>query len=204
MYPTIVSPRIGLQQRARNTMRSSNPRHLDFFFAGPEHALDGGPDRAFRRLLAKRVGGHQLGQHLLRRQFPVADRRKHVVGLVAGEVAEHGLEGVALDECFRVEVVASRLLLEHLAAEIAGMSLFLDADEVLDFVPRVRRDDEVQPVAARLMARRGDDLDDVAVLEPGPERHHLAVDARAHALPADVGVNRVGEIDRRWRLAERL
>ena len=77
------------------------------------------------------------------------------------------------------------------------MRLLLDADEMLDLVPRVRGDDEVQPVAARLVAGRRDDLDDVAVLEPRAERHHLAVDARAHALPADVGMNRIREIDRR-------
>ena len=38
------------------------------------------------------------------------------------------------------------------------------------------------------------DFDDVAVLEAGAERHHAAVDARADALMADVGVNRVREV----------
>ena len=41
-----------------------------------------------------------------------------------------------------------------------------------------------------------DDLDDVAVLEARAQRHHAAVDARADALVADVGVNGVGEVDR--------
>ncbi len=48
-----------------------------------------------------------------------------------------------------------------------------------------------------LCAALRDDLDDVAVLEAGAQRHHAAVDARADALVADVGVNRVREIDRR-------
>ncbi len=47
------------------------------------------------------------------------------------------------------------------------------------------------------MTRRRDDLDDVAVLEARTQGHHLAVDARADALMADVGVDGVGEIDRR-------
>src|SRR5215210_5229402 len=45
------------------------------------------------------------------------------------------------------------------------------------------------------MARSGQDLDDVAVAKSGAERHHLAVDAGADALVADVGVDRVGEVD---------
>ena len=47
------------------------------------------------------------------------------------------------------------------------------------------------------MACLRDDLDDVAVFEVGAERHHLAVDAGADALVANVGVNGIGEIDRR-------
>ena len=45
------------------------------------------------------------------------------------------------------------------------------------------------------MARLRDDLDDVAVLEAGAQRDHLAVDPRAHALVADVGVDAVREVD---------
>ena len=45
------------------------------------------------------------------------------------------------------------------------------------------------------MARR-DDLDPVAVLEFGPERHQLVVDAHGHAAIANIGMHRVGEIDR--------
>ena len=65
-------------------------------------------------------------------------------------------------------------------------------------------DDEVQPVAARLVARRRHDLDDVAVAQPRAQRHHLAVDARADALVADVGVDGVGEVDRRRAARQRL
>ena len=64
--------------------------------------------------------------------------------------------------------------------------------------------DEVQPVAARLVARRRDHLDDVAVAQARAQRHHLAVDARADALVADVGVDRVGEVHRRRVARQRL
>ena len=49
-----------------------------------------------------------------------------------------------------------------------------------------------------------DDLDDVAVPQARAQRHHLAVDARADALVADVGVDRVGEVDRRRVARQRL
>ena len=65
----------------------------------------------------------------------------------------------------------------------------------------MRCDDEVQPVAARLVAGRGHDLDDVAVSQVRAQRNHLAVDARADALVTDVGVHGVREVD--WRRAPR-
>ena len=43
----------------------------------------------------------------------------------------------------------------------------------------------------------GDDLDALAVRERRVERHHLAVDLGAAAAVAEVGVHRVGEVDRR-------
>ena len=104
----------------------------------------------------------------------------------------------------RVQVVAARFLLEQLASELDGARLLLRVDQVLDLVARARGGDEVQPVAARLVPRLRDDLDDVAVLQARAERHHLAVDARADALVADVGVDRVGEVDRRRAARQRL
>ena len=53
---------------------------LDLFLAGAEHALDGGGDRAFRRLLAQRVGRHELAPapasaEPCRSRSPRTDRR---------------------------------------------------------------------------------------------------------------------------------
>src|SRR5438874_846417 len=47
----------------------------------------------------------------------------------------------------------------------------------------------------RALRLRGDDLDLVAVAEFGDERGDLAVDLAADRRVADVGVNRVGEVD---------
>ena len=55
----------------------------------------------------------------------------------------------------------------------------------------------IEPVARRPALLGRDDLDLLAVLQRVVERHHRAVDARAAAAMAEVGVHRVGEIDRR-------
>ncbi len=47
------------------------------------------------------------------------------------------------------------------------------------------------------MARRGEDLDDIAVLETVAQRDDLAVDTRTDALVPDLGVDGVGEINGR-------
>ena len=57
--------------------------------------------------------------------------------------------------------------------------------------------DEVQPVAAGTMRRfRGEDLDDLTVLEVVVQRDHAPVDLRAHASVSDLGVDAVREIHR--------
>ena len=50
----------------------------------------------------------------------------------------------------------------------------------------------------------GEDLDDVAGLQLVVQRHDLAVDARADAAVADLGVDLVGEVQRRRAGGERL
>ena len=50
---------------------------------------------------------------------------------------------------------------------------------------------------------RGEDLDLVAVVELGHQRRDLAVDLAADRVIADVGVNRIGEIDRRGLARQR-
>src|SRR5262249_19747011 len=150
-------------------------------------AAEGAPhrrrDRPVWRLLAQPLGRHQLGEQLLRRQGAVTELCKEIFGRLRAGIAYRRRERVAvLDRLRAVDVVAAQLLLEHAAPELDRARPLLHPDQVLDLVARVRADDEVQPVAARLVPGLGDDLDDIAVLEPGAQRHHLAVDARADAL----------------------
>ena len=101
-------------------------------------------------------------------------------------------------------VVLAQFLVEDTAPEFDRPRALFETNEVLDFVASVRGCGKVEPVAVRLVTALGDDLDDVAVLQVSTKRHHLAVDPRADALVPDVGVNRVGEVDRRRPSRERL
>src|SRR5262245_18028186 len=171
--------------------------HLDLFLSRAEDALDGGGQRSLGRLLLETIRRDELREHLLRRQLPVSDQRKKLVDFLCAELGEQLRHSGIIDERLDTQVVAARLLLEHLASKLDGTHAFLAWNEVLDLVARVGGEDEVQPVAARFVPCRRYDLDDVAVLETGAERHHLAVDARADALVSDVGMNGVREVDRR-------
>src|ERR1700752_313055 len=53
-----------------------------------------------------------------------------------------------------------------------------------------------EPVAARSLMLRGDDLDDLPVGERAGERHHAAVDLGAAAAVTERGVDVVGEVER--------
>ena len=55
----------------------------------------------------------------------------------------------------------------------------------------------VEPVAARPAALGADDLHALSVGKPRIEGHHLAVHTRAATAVSDIGVQRIGKIDRR-------
>ena len=62
----------------------------------------------------------------------------------------------------------------------------------------------VEPGRAGSCARLGDDLDAVAVFQPRGKRGIFVVDAGTHRAVADIGMDRVGKIDRRGTLAQRM
>ncbi len=66
---------------------------------------------------------------------------------------------------------------------------------VADLGARAAGAHEAQPDRVRPGVRRGGDLDHVAVLELGVQRRLLAVDGGADRVRADVGVDRIGEVD---------
>ena len=97
------------------------------------------------------------------------------------------------------------VLLQQLAAGVLGVVARLGLEPGLDLVARAGRLDQRQPVARRAaLALGGEDLDDVARLQLVVQRHDLAVHARADAAVADVGVDLVGEVQRRGAGGQRL
>src|SRR5438093_4032847 len=144
-----------------------------------------GRARLLRRL-QQRVRG-ELVQDLVGRALAVADRRQQVVG-AAREPGVGGdlLELVAAEQGRRIQVVLPRLALEHLAAQLDRAGALLDLEPLVDLRPGARGLDDLQPVAARVLVRGGDDLDDVALPQGVAERDELAVHLRAHAVLADL------------------
>ena len=99
-------------------------------------------------------------------------------------------------------LLAERLLHDR-AAEIEILGALLGADEAADAGARLAGDDKALPGRRRRLRLRGDDLDLVAVLQLGAQRHQPAVDLGADAGVADLRVHRVGEIDRRGAARQR-
>ena len=93
---------------------------------------------------------------------------------------------------------AAELALERLPAVDDVLVAVLALEPLADLLARMGGPDDVQPVARRAVLALGrDDLDDVAVLEPVVERDEPVVDLRADRAVADVGVDAVGEVERR-------
>ena len=101
----------------------------------------------------------------------------------------------ALAELAELLAVAAEVALEQLGPDLEAAAALLDLDPVADALLRARGRDDLQPVLARGLAGRGDDLDRVAALQLVLERDELAVDARAGAVLADLRVDAVREVD---------
>jgi hypothetical protein len=113
-------------------------------------------------------------------------------------------ELLTFENRLRIETKPPYFLLEQATTELDAANPLLSLQHMLDLAARPRRGHKRQPVAARLVPCLPDDFDDVAVLEARAERNHLAVDARADTLVADVGVYRVREVHRRGTARQRF
>src|SRR5215207_8524305 len=168
---------------------------LDGLHAGRQAA----PDRRILPLLHLRelLGPEVLGDDVTRHGLPVPDGRQQVVHAPVAVLVRDALQGAVRvgQHLLPREVEARGLLLEELPAQLDTLGPLLLGDGVADAVARARGLDEVEPVARGLRAGRGENLDHVAVLDGRPERHHPAVDARARAGVADLGVDHEGEVD---------
>ena len=97
--------------------------------------------------------GTSLSSTCFGRNLAVADLREQLVVLET-EVVGGLRQSLAVEQLVQIDVVASCLLLEELAAELDRARLLLALNQVLDLAARARGRDEVQPVAARLVRRR--------------------------------------------------
>ena len=180
--------------------------HLDLVArrARAQHALDDRDDRGIGWPFFQLTAGHGLLQHRARRQLAVADVREQFVRLLRAVLRSRTSRArrsrarvFGLRSKRRASLSNSRRpssMLRVRSSPCSTCLILLRARELTT---------KRQPVAARLVPGLRDDLDDVAVLQAGAQRHHLAVDARADALVADVGVNHVREVDRRRAARQR-
>jgi hypothetical protein len=105
-------------------------------------------------------------------------------------------EALALEKVGRTESESARLYVEQPSSELDAAGALFALQHVLDLAAGPGRRDICKPVAdsglcpAWVM---------ISTMSPfcmrGAQRHHLAVDASADALIADVGVDAVGEVD---------
>ena len=115
---------------------------------------------------------------------------------------------ISFASCGSASSVASRLngtfclrirRCSGVAALLEGVLAPLPAEPLADLVARPRRRDEPEPVLRRALALRlrGEDVDRVAGAQLVVEGHELAVHLGADRAVPDLGVDRVGEVDRR-------
>ena len=161
-----------------------------------------------RRLLGHLVGLQPL-QHLVHdlagAELAGADGEVEVLGLLEAEVADHLRQHRRALQLAVGQVLRLQRLVERLAALRLGLALRLALEPLPDLVAGARRGGERHPVARRAATRlRGEDLDEVAVLQLVVQRHDAAVHLGADRLVADVGVHGVGEVDRRRAGRQRL
>src|SRR5215471_19293167 len=101
----------------------------------------------------------------MRGEAAVADRRQEGFLVALRQLTHHVSELSRLAHLAEVEVVAVHITLEDLAADGDAAGALLVANPVADLLLGAAGLDEVQPVLARRLARRGDDLDGVAAAQ---------------------------------------
>ncbi len=148
---------------------------------------------------------HDLVDDDRRRDLRAAERDVELVALPEAHLADHVRQQRRADDPLRRQALLLEVVLEQLAPGVLGVLARLALEPLADLVAGARRLHEREPVARRAaLALGGQHLDDVAALELVGERHDPAVDLRAHAAVTDVGVDLVGEVERRRARGQRL
>ena len=185
MKPMIGSPGIGRQQCANCTAMPSVPRMM----------IEPGRLRVGRRR-ARRSRSSCARHHRRRGACPGRCRRAAPRATCAPASRTSLLPALGVD----LAGVATRALrsawLEQPLAQRRRLLELHGLEEVADVRARLAGAHVREPGRVGLGVRGGDDLDAVAVAQLGAQRHQLAVDLGRDAAVADVGVHRVGEVDR--------
>ena len=141
-------------------------------------------------------GAHDVG----RPHLAAADRRHHVVDRCARQPRQRAFE--LLVGIFDLGALAQAL--DDAAAERRILAAHRVAGGAADGGARLAGHDDRFPGRRRRGLRlRGQDLHLVAVLQRRGQRPELAVDLGADRHVADVGVHRIGEVDRRGAARQR-
>ncbi len=136
--------------------------------------------------------------HLLRTDGAVADGGHEVVQRLHVVLLDESLQVVVVDLVEGRTRQAPQLPFEHLLAVRDVLVALLALEPLADLLAGMAGGDDVEPVARRAVgALGGDDLHDVAVLQPVVKRHEPVVDLGADAGVSDLGVDAVGEVERR-------
>ncbi|CPO62663.1 Uncharacterised protein [Bordetella pertussis] len=147
----------------------------------------GGDEIVFGREAPRHHGGQALAQADIGQDFIARAGARAARQLVPLRVVGAGHGQVQLDH---------RLFKQSLA-EGHGL-LVLDGSQVMaDFGTGAAGAHVIEPLRVRARGRRSDDFDRVAAAELGAQRDELAIDLGGDRLVADVGMDGVGEIDRR-------
>ena len=177
-------------------------RHLEHqvrrFFQAEPAELGQSLRRAGGALLGLDAGIHRA-QHVAGIHFAPADGAENIFDRLAREPGQRGLHHVVGEGFFRL-LESARDDLAPQPGELLAHGL---ARRAADRGARLARRDEPLPGGRRRLALRGDNLDLVAVAQLRQQRRDAAVELAADRVVAELGVNGVGEVDRRRRTRQR-
>src|SRR6185436_13280561 len=146
-------------------LREANEQVLD---PADPHALvrlGPGAGRAWPLHRLEEAARAQLVEELMHGGLTVAEPRHEVVHTGIAEVGADALDLIPTEQRRGIEPVLLGFALEHLAPELDRPGALLNLQPLVDLGARAGGLDDLEPVPARVLARGGDDLDDVALAQ---------------------------------------
>src|ERR1019366_1922735 len=147
------------------------------------------------------VSGKHSRQNAARRVLAVTDGGQQVVGLGQPIFAGHARQ-LRFAKVLQGDAILASLFFDQLAADFDGAFALVHIQPVLDLLAGTRRFRQLQPIPAGMMARRGLNFHDIAGAQLVTQGSHAPVHFGAYAGVADLGVHRIGEVNRRGILRQ--